>query len=611
MFRLIPIFFGLLLPLFLLLPNLSWAQVTVDFTPSVSANLGAPDGEEEIQRMINEGLQKMGRTNPAALALYNSRQTLRIICYGSYEADQLGVEKPEAELFTQSWGETHGDFNDDGTPKAGGTTHIVLDCDKLKQYRWYDTWEFMGVTQSNWDILVHEVLHATHRERRHPPDTLDMYEDWVTAFNQSIATLLRTTMRESEERGYFRMPDWWVEELKKALKEEFERQRAAQAQGGQGTGAVTPGGGGSTTPPSTNQPGQGGTPENQGSGSQGGSGSQESDSSSSGTNQRTSQSSTLQGTYQTKPGTALADSKAGLPTVYTGTWYDAFFSPESFLAESTPGETSKWNPGDQSPGFVGMGLGGGRLQDLQVTIEVRFITLKDSFFEKIGVDFDFDISDQNADQLGRAGQVNPVLDNSWSSGTKDLRYIGIGDSFFDRVGVDFDLNFEDEIGRVPTLTAEDQIGVSIEGQFYQGLEDFRYEAGVGYGYDVGLVDIPFVNFIGRQQIDLGAIVVNDNPSKIFGLNPGTSPWRIAEDTQGAGLDLKGWTHSSMPWGTTLGWQPAGNAGTLDAFTQEFGNVIQYEEANAGISGAPAPLNPDDWPQGPAMPAAHTKIKRAW
>jgi general secretion pathway protein D len=34
-----------------------------------------------------------------------------------------------------------------------------------------------------------------------------------------------------------------------------------------------------------------------------------------------------------------------------------------------------------------------RLQDLQVTIEVRFITLNDNFFERIGVDFDFDIND--------------------------------------------------------------------------------------------------------------------------------------------------------------------------------------------------------------------------
>ncbi len=33
-----------------------------------------------------------------------------------------------------------------------------------------------------------------------------------------------------------------------------------------------------------------------------------------------------------------------------------------------------------------------RLQDLQVTIEVRFITLQDDFFERIGVDFDFNIA---------------------------------------------------------------------------------------------------------------------------------------------------------------------------------------------------------------------------
>ncbi len=39
-----------------------------------------------------------------------------------------------------------------------------------------------------------------------------------------------------------------------------------------------------------------------------------------------------------------------------------------------------------------------RLQDLQVTIEVRFITLSDNFFERIGVSFDFDI---NSNILGK------------------------------------------------------------------------------------------------------------------------------------------------------------------------------------------------------------------
>ena len=36
-----------------------------------------------------------------------------------------------------------------------------------------------------------------------------------------------------------------------------------------------------------------------------------------------------------------------------------------------------------------------RLQNLQITIEVRFITLSDTFAEQIGVDFDFQVDDQN------------------------------------------------------------------------------------------------------------------------------------------------------------------------------------------------------------------------
>jgi hypothetical protein len=45
-----------------------------------------------------------------------------------------------------------------------------------------------------------------------------------------------------------------------------------------------------------------------------------------------------------------------------------------------------------------------RNQDLQVTIEVRFITLSDTFFERIGVDFDFNVVNANAfiDRLSRA-----------------------------------------------------------------------------------------------------------------------------------------------------------------------------------------------------------------
>ncbi len=53
-----------------------------------------------------------------------------------------------------------------------------------------------------------------------------------------------------------------------------------------------------------------------------------------------------------------------------------------------------------------------RLQDLQVTIEVRFITLSDDFFERIGIDFDFNIEDGvPANEQNRVNDdiVNPSI----------------------------------------------------------------------------------------------------------------------------------------------------------------------------------------------------------
>ena len=46
-----------------------------------------------------------------------------------------------------------------------------------------------------------------------------------------------------------------------------------------------------------------------------------------------------------------------------------------------------------------------RLQDLQVTIEVRFITLNDNFFERIGVDFDFDIDNDVTPKISSTQMV--------------------------------------------------------------------------------------------------------------------------------------------------------------------------------------------------------------
>jgi general secretion pathway protein D len=59
-----------------------------------------------------------------------------------------------------------------------------------------------------------------------------------------------------------------------------------------------------------------------------------------------------------------------------------------------------------------------RLQDLQVTIEVRFITLSDNFFERIGVSFDFDIN-TNVDGKNLS-VVNSFGNNGTNGGTPPI-----------------------------------------------------------------------------------------------------------------------------------------------------------------------------------------------
>jgi general secretion pathway protein D len=57
-----------------------------------------------------------------------------------------------------------------------------------------------------------------------------------------------------------------------------------------------------------------------------------------------------------------------------------------------------------------------RLQDLQVTIEVRFIRLTDQFFERIGVDFDFNIEDGTT-IMDLQNIVNPTFEGPRPSAT--------------------------------------------------------------------------------------------------------------------------------------------------------------------------------------------------
>ncbi|MDO4627908.1 MAG: general secretion pathway protein GspD [Planctomycetia bacterium] len=61
-----------------------------------------------------------------------------------------------------------------------------------------------------------------------------------------------------------------------------------------------------------------------------------------------------------------------------------------------------------------------RLQDLQITIECRFISLSDSFYERIGVDFNINIKANNADVFTSSGNVT----NSTVTGRNDVTGTG-------------------------------------------------------------------------------------------------------------------------------------------------------------------------------------------
>lgn len=89
-----------------------------------------------------------------------------------------------------------------------------------------------------------------------------------------------------------------------------------------------------------------------------------------------------------------------------------------------------------------------RLQDLQVTIEVRFIRLNDTFFERIGIDFDANIEDRT---IGTADLLpGGVFEGGRQSATVGITSpIGLGD--FPRFTSDLDIPFRQnsfELSRV-------------------------------------------------------------------------------------------------------------------------------------------------------------------
>jgi hypothetical protein len=100
------------------------ADVKVEFSDAVKAAVD-PRTQEDIQKIVNAGLQKLGEKDPGAKALFESNQTIKILAFGEDQANKLGLVPAPVPAVDLGVGKTMGDFNPNGTPRAGGTTRMI------------------------------------------------------------------------------------------------------------------------------------------------------------------------------------------------------------------------------------------------------------------------------------------------------------------------------------------------------------------------------------------------------------------------------------------------------------------------------------------------------
>jgi general secretion pathway protein D len=120
-----------------------------------------------------------------------------------------------------------------------------------------------------------------------------------------------------------------------------------------------------------------------------------------------------------------------------------------------------------------------RLQDLQVTIEVRFITVSDRFFERIGIDFDFNVNDD----VG-----GPRTDNAYIP----LAPFGAIDPV------------NGQIGGVPAPNQQGQAGQQAGGQ--QGQQGQQGQGGQIVPPQAPFSRGPLLNLVGRDSWGDGVVV---------------------------------------------------------------------------------------------------------
>ncbi|MFO1063037.1 MAG: hypothetical protein U0892_04090 [Pirellulales bacterium] len=142
-----------------------------------------------------------------------------------------------------------------------------------------------------------------------------------------------------------------------------------------------------------------------------------------------------------------------------------------------------------------------RLQDLQVTIEVRFITLNDNFFERIGVDFDFKIDDNY--------KGGPISDDQGKSVT-----IGLSNGFTNAIAptADLDLTFRQDsfTSAAPNLGGFDGSAGQFGFAILSDLEMFFFLTAAQGDSRTSVLQAPRVTMFDGQSA-----TINDTVSRPF------------------------------------------------------------------------------------------------
>jgi len=137
-----------------------------------------------------------------------------------------------------------------------------------------------------------------------------------------------------------------------------------------------------------------------------------------------------------------------------------------------------------------------KLQNLQVTIEVRFITLSDSFFEQIGVDFDIRFDD-NVRRLPN-DDSGPAVTIGWDGNA------GLPTA-------DFDIQLNNNFGVTPAFGAFDPgIGSTIGFAILSDIEAFFFLQAAQGDARTNVLQAPKVTLFDGQQAN-----INDTVERLF------------------------------------------------------------------------------------------------